>query len=334
MTREGRLVASLSLLTLVTVGGAAGYMMIEGASLGDALFMTVITISTVGFAEVFPLSTAGRILTTVIIILGIGAALYTAATALEIGIERVLARETRRRRRIIKQIGRLHNHVILCGFGRVGRNVWEALDREGIPVVVIEASPETAAAGRDLGALITEGDATRNEALTEAGIDRARALIACIREDSDNLVTVLSAKSRRPDLPVIARATELEAEEKLRLAGADRVVSPQVVGAQRLAALATEPSLDEFVDVFLHGRLVELRIEGIEISSTSPLVGKLLMESAIRQESGAQVLAIETPTGELKLNPSADIRLAEGQTLIVIGTEAQLERLRTFARRG
>lgn len=329
MSREQRLLASITLLALVTFGGALGYVVIEGVGWGDAVYMTVTTISTVGFGEVFPLSPPGRVLTVVLIVIGVGAALYTAATALEITLERFIGGESRRRR-MSREIDRLDDHIIVCGFGRVGRNTWRALREEDIASVVIEVDPESAADGIAAGALVVEGDATRNDVLEAAGVDRARALIACVRNDNDNLVIVLSAKSRRRDLPVIARATELEAQEKLRLAGADRVVSPQLVGAHRLAALAAEPRLDEFVDVILHGRLMELRIEGIDVPTESPIAGRTLRESAIREHSGAMVLAVETHAGELQFNPDPDLRLRSGQMIVAIGTSDQVESLRRF----
>jgi len=332
MSRERRVVGGVIVLGLVTIAATVGYMVIEGAGFGESLYMTVVTISTVGFGEIFPLSPAGRAMTAVVIVLGVGTALYTAATAVEMGLERFLGGELRRRR-MDRQISRLHDHVIVCGFGRVGRNVWEALRAEDIAVVVIEATPEAAEGGIEAGALVITGDATRYETLGEAGIDRARALIACVRNDNDNLVIVLSAKNRRPKLPVIARATELEAQQKLRLAGADRVVSPQLVGAHRLAALAAEPRLDEFVDVILHGRLMELRIEGIEIDTSSPLNGRSLRDSAIRETSGALVLAVETTDGELHFNPDPDHRIRSGQMIIAIGSSDQVERLRGMATR-
>jgi voltage-gated potassium channel len=330
MSRERRLLASVSVLALVTFSGAIGYMMIEGAAFGDALYMTVLTISTVGFEEVFPLSTAGRILTAGIIVAGVGAALYTAATALEIGLERFLGGEIRRRR-MLRDIDRLEDHIIVCGFGRVGSQTWKALRGEDVPCCVIESDPDAAERARVSGALVIEGDATRNDVLEAAGIQRGRALIACVREDSDNLVIVLSAKNQRRSIPVIARANEIEAQEKLRLAGADRVVSPQMVGAHRLAALAAEPRLDEFVDVILHGKLLELRIEGFEVGERSVLSGIRLRDSDIRELSGAQVLALESPSGDIDFNPSPDQMIRPGHTLIAIGSSQQVERLRSIA---
>jgi voltage-gated potassium channel len=330
MTRERRLAASLTILILITLGGAFGYMLIEEANFSDAMYMTVLTISTVGFQEVFPIGTAGRILTGGLIVVGVGAALYTAGTALEIGLERFLGGEVRRRR-MGREIDRLEEHVIVAGFGRVGSHTWEALRSEGVPVSVIEANPEAAATAQEAGALVIEGDATRNEVLDAAGIDRARALIACVREDADNLVIVLSAKNRRQDLPVISRANEVEVREKLRLAGADRVVSPQLVGAHRLAALAAEPRLDEFVDVILHGKLLELRIEGFEVGERSVLSGQLLQDADIRSLSGAQVLALESPGGDIQFNPAPDAMIRPGHNLIAIGSSDQVERLRLIA---
>ena len=327
MSRERRLAASLAMLSLLTLTGMVGYHLIEGAPLGDALYMTVLTISTVGFAEVFPLSTGGRVLTAFLIIVGVGTALYTAATALEIGLERFMGGEVRQRR-MSRAIEKLSDHVIVCGFGRVGRNSWQALCEEDVPSVVVESDPAAAAKAVEVGALAVEGDATRNDVLASAGIERARALIACVRNDNDNLVIVLSAKHQRRDLPVIARATEVEAEEKLRLAGADRVVSPQLVGAQRLAALAAEPELDDFVDVILHGRLVEFRIEEIAVPDGSPLAGKSLRESAIRDQSGALVLGVENPAGELNFNPDPDFRILAGAMVIALGDADQIDRLR------
>lgn len=324
MTRGRPLVLAILILVVVTSAGVIGYTLIENVSFLDALYMTVITISTVGFAEVFDLSDAGRFFTIALIVVGVGAALYTAATAVEIAFERLLGGDLTRRR-MTREIEALDNHVIVCGFGRVGRNTWRALRDEGIATVVIEQGDKAAERAVSEGAHVVSGDATRDETLESAGIDRARALIACVQNDNDNLVIVLSAKHRRRDLSVIARATEIEAQEKLRLAGADRVVSPQLVGAHRLAALAAEPRLDEFVDVILHGKLVELRIEGFEIYESSRLAGVLLRDSDIRGRSGAMVLAIETAEGELQFNPDPDIRIEPGQMIIGIGTNAQIE---------
>jgi voltage-gated potassium channel len=331
MTRERRLLGAVGILAGLTVVGTLGYMAIEGVEVLDALYMTVITISTVGFREVIDLSVAGQMLTVVIIIFGVGAALYTAATGLEIGLERFIGGE-REQRRMTKTIESLQDHVILCGFGRVGRNTWNVLRDDQVEVVVVEQDPALVQEARAAGALVLAGDATTDDALGAAGIDRARALIACVRTDADNLVIVLSARHRRRDLFVLARASEPAAEAKLRLAGADRVVAPQKVGAERLAALAAQPALDEFVDIFLHGKLVQLQIEEFAVAGDSPLVGVPLRDSRIREETGAMVVGIEAPSGSLTFNPPPEMEIAPEHTLIGMGSQGQLDALRALLR--
>jgi voltage-gated potassium channel len=255
-----RLRAGLSLLATVLVLGTVGYVAIEGLSVLDAFYMSAITISTVGFAEVGgELSSAGKLFTVGVIIFGMGSALYTAAVGVEHGLDSILGGE-RRRRRMQRRIESRKNHIILCGFGRVGQTAWEQLAQSGEDVVVIEILPGFAAAAREAGALVVEGNATHDDVLELAGLDRAKTLISAVRDDSDNLVITLSAKARRPDLLVIARVVEPENERKLFMAGADRVVAPQKVGAERLAALALHPDLAEFIDLVVRGRTVEFRV--------------------------------------------------------------------------
>ncbi len=329
MSREQRLLGAVGLLVIMTVLGSIGYMLIEGATFLDAIFMTIITISTVGFREVFQLSVAGQVLTVFIIIIGVGAALYTAATALEIGLERFLGGE-RERRRMAKAIARVDQHVILCGFGRVGRATWHALEAEGATTVVVERDVELAEEAHELGALVVTGDATSDAALTEANIESARALIACVRSDADNLVIVLSARHRRSDLLVLARASEAASIDKLQLAGADRVVAPQRVGAERLAQLAAQPRLDEYVDLILHGKLIQLQIEEFGVQPASALQGRALRDSRIREETGAMVVAIEEPSGQLTFNPPPEMRIEPGFTLLGMGSQEQLDALRAL----
>ncbi|MFQ5947925.1 MAG: potassium channel family protein [Acidimicrobiia bacterium] len=327
MSPTRRLQAAVAILTAILITGIAGYVLIEDMSILDALYMTLITISTVGYDEVTPLSDTGRYFTVVVIIAGVGTALYTAVTAVELGVERFLGGEGRRKR-MANQVSALRDHVILCGFGRVGANAWRSLVEGGSDCVVIELDPDRAAHAADEGALVIEGDATRDEVLTEAGIDSAASLIASVRNDAENLVIVLSAKSRRPDLNVVARTTEIESESKLRLAGADRVVAPQVVGAQRLAALARQPELAEFLDLALHGDVIQFRIEEVKVAEEGDLAGQSLRESRIRERSGALVLAIEDEGGRLNLNPDPTVPFRPGQTIIGIGTTEQVENLR------
>ncbi len=330
MTSWSRLRVGLRLLGLVTAAGTVGYMLVEGMGPVDAAYMTVITISTVGFKEVGGgLSRTGQLLTVVLIVSGLGTVLYTAGLALENTVEALLGGR-RQLKRMSQEIAGLENHVVVCGFGRVGREVWEQV-RHRSQVVVIDVDPERVSHAVENGALVIEGDATRDEVLRDAGIERATVLIAAVRADSDNLVIVLSSKAIRKDLHVISRATDAESEKKLYLAGADRVVAPQVVGAHRLAALAVEPYLADFIDLVVSGRLVEFRVEELKVAEGSEIAGRSLRDIDLRGRAGALVLAIEDPSGLLTLNPDPDVDIQPGQVVVGIGTEDQLDELRNLA---
>ena len=321
MIAQSRLrLGAISLLVLVVLG-TLGYVVVEDASFLDALYMVLITITTVGFSEVIDLSTGGRVLTIAIMVMGVGFVLYTAGAAIErlfsIGAGRLKLRQRR-------MIDTLKDHVILCGFGRVGRGVWDSLTRRGIDVVVIESDPDHVASAEHAGALVVEGDATHNDPLLNAGIDRARALVACVTEDSDNLVIVLSAKSMRQDLHIVSRASEIEWEDKLRMAGADRVVAPQVVGSERLAAMAVEPHIADVFDVVVGGLALEFTVEELRIPKDSPLVGASIREAGIRERTGANVLAVEDTDRGILTAPSPDHVLQGGIAVILVGTREQV----------
>ena len=315
----------------VLILGTIGYVIVEDMSVVDAFYMTAITISTVGFGEVGgEFSDAGKIFTIGVIIFGMGGALYTAAVSVERGLDSILGGE-RRQRRMEKQIRRLKDHIILCGFGRVGSTSWQQLVESGEDVVVIEIQHESVAAATEAGALVIEGDATHNDVLESAAIDRAKTLIASVQDDSDNLVITLTAKARRPDLLVIARVVEPESERKLYMAGADRVVAPQRVGAERLAALALHPDLAEFIDLVVRGKTVEFRVAEYNIPEGAALVDKTLRELDLRNQVGALVLAVSTPGGAISLNPDPDLRFRAGSVVVGFGTQAQLDRLGELA---
>lgn len=322
MTSNRRLRAGLIGLVVTLVGGSAGYLIIEDVTLLDAVYMVAITITTVGFSEVIDLSDTGRVWTMMVMFFGLGLFLYTVGA----GIEQLFVfGAARRDLRTKKMIGRLSNHVILCGFGRVGAGVLDSLQRKDIEVVVIEAEGSNLDAAERAGAITMVGDATHNETLIEAGIDRARALVACVTEDADNLVIVLSARSIRSDLHIVSRASESEWEEKLRLAGADRVVAPQRVGSERIAAMAVESSVAEVFDVVVGGRTLEFTVEELKISHSSPVVGSTIKDSAIREHSGALILAVEDARTHTMRTPSPDHKLRGNETVIVVGTHEQVE---------
>lgn len=322
MTATSRLRAGIAGLVILIITGTVGYVVIEGASAIDAFYMVAITITTVGFNEVFELSSLGRIWTVFIMIFGLGLFFYTAGA----GIEQLFVYgASRRRTRAIRMIEQMSDHVILCGFGRVGKGVLESLLRRDVDVVVIERETEAVELAELAGAVGVVGDATHNDTLLEAGIDRARALVACVTEDADNLVIVLSARSIRDDLHIVSRASESEWDDKLRLAGADRVVTPQRVGSERLAAMAVERSVAEMFDVVVGGRAIEFAVEELKVSAESKVVGSTIRDSAIREESGALILAVEDQRTGTMHAPSPDHVLRGHETVIVVGSHSQVE---------
>lgn len=322
MSPRRRLLVGLGLLATVVVVGIVGYMIIEDAGLADALFMVVITITTVGFREVFDLSPTGQLWTIALIASGVGTAFYTFGAGFELLF---LFGDRRREMRMMREIDRLHDHIILCGYGRVGQGTAERLEERRAEVVVIENDRDRYEASVEDGFLAIEGDATANRVLEEAGLDRARAVIACVSDDSDNLVITLSAKALAPSVMVVSRATDPESESKLKLAGADRVVAPQAVGAERLAALTLQPALTDFFDVIVGGRAVEFLVEEIEVTPDSSVEGKSIRDSAIRENSGALILAVEDADRTMLVNPDPELILKAGQKVICVGTKNQVE---------
>ncbi len=310
------------MVTGTIVLGTVGYVLVEGQDLLGGLYLTMIAVSTAGFAEPEGgFSRAGQVLTIGLLFVGVGSVFYTGAVALEVIVEDVLGGAGRRRRER-RKVDRMQDHYIVCGFGQVGRDVWTQLPNDR--TIVVENNEDAVEVAQAGGATVVHGDATHDDVLEAAGIHRAEALIACVKSDSDNVAIVLSARSLCPELRIIARATEAGSGRKLELAGADRVVAPQVVGAERLAALALRPDLTEFVDIATGQALVEFRIEEIQVPLNSPLVGRSIQTSGIRDQSGVLVLAIKQPAGQVLVSPPADFDITGGQTLVCIGTQEQL----------
>ena len=311
------------ILGVVFVVGTIGYVAIEGVSVIDAFYMVVITVTTVGFSEVFELSPLGRAWTVGIIGIGFGTALYTAVASFEYVID---LSEVRRRKSMENEVGALTNHIIVCGWGRVGRGTWRELIGKEQKAVVIESVPDRVEAAEAAGALVIQGDATHNDVLELAGVHAAQSLIACVADDSDNLVIALSAKSLRPELRVVCRATEPESERKLLLAGADAVVVPQGVGSERLALMAIQPEVAQIFDVVVGGRPLEFHVEEMDIPEGCRVAGMTIRESRIRDETGAFILGIERQKERMVVNPRADDLINVGDRIVVVGTKAQVAR--------
>ena len=321
----------LVVLVGVMVVGSIGYVVFFDLSAVDAMYMSLITATTVGFSEIGgPYGPAARVWTAAILILGMGAALYSAFSGLEYAIE-TLVGGRRAKRQMSSKIERVSDHIILCGFGRVGRTTYRVLERESAEVVVVDVNHEKVENATLSGALAIEGNATHDDVLEAAGIGRARVVIPAVATDTDNLVITLSAKARNPDVLVVARAIDEETESKLFRAGADRVVAPQLVGGERLATLALNPNLAEFIDLVVSGRTVEFRVEEIIVAEDSEIAGRSLRDIDLRNRAGALVLAVGNLPDRLELNPSPGHVFSPGQLVIGVGTEEQLDRLRAMA---
>jgi voltage-gated potassium channel len=314
----------LAALVAVLVVGTGGYMAF-GFPLLDALYQTVTTVSTVGFREIHPLSTGGRMFTMALILGGVGTVLYSFTLVLEAVVEGQL-QEVLGRRRMDRQIARMAGHVIVCGFGRVGRNLARYVAGAGQDIVVIEQDP-VRAADAEGSVHVVRGDATSDEVLKEAGIERAGVFVTALNTDADNLFVTLTARSLREDLFIVARARAETSEAKLTQAGADRVVNPQGIGGARMAAFVLQPHVAEFLDVVMHDGSLEFRLEEVALPDGSPLAGKSLREAHIRDSTGALILALRETGGEFTMNPPPETVLCAGQILISIGTEAQLKAL-------
>jgi voltage-gated potassium channel len=315
-------------LVLVVVAGTGGYLIL-GFGFLDALYQTVITVTTVGFGTQRPLHAGGKVFTIVLILLGVGTALYCFSTVLEVLIEGHM-RDLVRRRSMERSIDRMSGHVVVCGWGRVGREVARFLAAAGEQVVVVD---------RDAGRLAevpypsVDGDATEDATLLEAGVDRAAALVAALDTDADNLYVTVSCRALRPELNIIARARNESSEPKLMRAGANRVVNPQQLGGDRMAAFVTQPHVVDFVDIVMHDGTLEFRLEELLVSPTSPLAGSTLRAVRLHDQTGALVLAIRRPDGSFDTNPSPEATIHPGDVLIGVGTAPQLEALATFAAR-
>ena len=312
-------------LIIVIAVGVIGYKLIEGWSLLDCLFMTVTTISTVGYREIHPLSTGGMVFTIVLIIGGVGVLFYTVTTVVQYIIEGNLA-NVLGRRRMEEKISRLKGHIIICGYGRVGREAARVFQEEKVPFVVIDYDKEAIARAAQDGYLYLTGNATNDEIIKQAGILRARGLVAATGSDADNVFIALSARELRPDIFITARAGAPESEAKLKRAGADRTIYPHVLGGRRLAMLALRPLVVDFVDTALESRGQELVLENLGVGPGSPVAGKTVREGRSCC-GGATILAVKKKGGALLTSLSDDTLLELGDELVVVGNREQLRAL-------
>ena len=311
-------VALVAVMTLGTVGYIA-----FGFGFLDAVYQTVTTVTTVGFREVRPLTSGARVFTIVLILVGVGTALYTLGVLIETLFEGQM-RGVFRRRRMERHIDGMKDHVVICGWGRVGRVIARELLAAGQEHVVIEMDPERI---EDATAPMVLGDATEDSVLEQAGVRRARALVAALDTDADNLFVTLSARNLGPKLFIVSRVRTEENEEKMRRAGADRIINPQSIGGVRAAAFLLQPHVTEFLDVVMHDRDIEFRLEEVDVPADSPFAGMTIRDTQIREQTGALVLALREPNAAFITNPAPEHVIKGGQVLIAIGTKAELQAL-------
>lgn len=319
------------LVVLVLVGGTLGYVLVEGWSAWDAFYMTITTITTVGYREVHELTPAGRLFTELLIVGGVGTALYTFSLITARLVEGNLG-DRLEARRYQRMLDDLQNHFIVCGFGRIGSIIVDEFRRQGTPCIVIERDPERVQAAMALGVLTLEADASQEDVLLRAGIERARGLVAAVSTDAENVYTVLSARLMRPDLFIIGRGETDDAGRKLKRAGANRVISPYRIGAVQMAQTALRPAVVDFVQLATSSENLDLMMEEILIGEGSGIAGRTLIEATLRQRFGVVVVGIQRRDGTMAFNPEPDVSMHAGDRLVVLGRQESLRKLELAAR--
>ena len=333
-----RFIIVIALLLLVIVGGTLGYVIIEGWSVTEGLYMTFITATTVGFGEVRPLSQAGRAFTIILIILSIATVGYSVSIIVSYIFEGQILHALKERR-MAKRITRLRDHFIICGYGSVGRAVAAELKRDGVRYVVIDRDPTQTQSAFEEEVPSIVGDASDDEVLLAANIERATGLISTFPDDESNVFIVLSARQLNPSLTIVSQGRDERSTRKLLKAGANRVITTSTIAGQRMAAIAMRPTVTQFLEVVMRSGEVEMRIEEIKVLPESPLKGKTLRESEIGQQTGALVIGITRPGGRTSVNPTETATLStmplhENDVLIALGSAEQLARMRRFVETG
>lgn len=321
---------TLAVPVLVMVVGTAGFMALEGWSLADALYMTVITITTVGFLEVHPLSPTGRAFTSLLALGGVFTLFYAATTVIRAVVTGEIG-GTLGRQRMERRLAEMSGHAIVCGYGRMGRLVCSEFSSLGMPFVVVDQQASLLAEFRDPHGIALTGDATDDHVLRKAGVERAKVLVTVAASDAANLYITMSARLLSEKLFIVARSEESEAEPKLQRAGANRVVSPYVIGGQRMALAVLRPNVMDFIELATRSDYMELQIEEVRIEPGSALAGRSLKDSRVRQDLGIIIVAIRRPDGAMVFNPESEVLMEPGNVLITLGHRDQLDRMEKLA---
>ncbi len=317
-----KLIPVLTLVLLIVAFGTAGYMVIEGWNILDSIYMTILTITTVGFREVHDLSPKGTVFTILLIVGGVGTALY----AFTAGARFILEGEIQKifgRKKLEKKIKELKDHYIICGYGRMGKIIARELHEEGAQFVVIEKDPESLGEKEEMLAVI--GDATRDLSLKEAGIEKARGLISVLPNDAENLFVVLSTRVLNPNVLIVSRAVEEDSEQKLLRAGANKVVSPYHIGGLRMAHTVLKPTVVDFIEFTTRSGNIELQMQEVTVQEGSRLIGMSLEVCSVGDDMGVIIVAIKQATGETRFNPTHQSVIKAGDILIVLGERSKLK---------
>jgi voltage-gated potassium channel len=314
-------------LFLIFALGILGYMQVEGWTFFDSLYQVIITLSTVGFQEVNPLTSQGRVLTMVMIVSGVGSFAYLIGSFTQVLIEGRI-QQIWGKRRVQKTIDKLNNHIIICGFGRIGGIVATELLREGADVVVIETKEEVVRELEEKGILHISGDATADETLLAAGLDRAKSLVTALHQEAANVYVTLTARQLNPKVNIVARADHPSHIARLERAGANQVLIPHLYGGVRMAQSVLRPTVTNFLDMAARGGAVDLQMEELLIESDSEIVDKNLIEAEIRPRFNLIVIAIKKASGEMIFNPQPQSVLEAGDTMVLVGKKDNLDHLR------
>lgn len=317
-------------VAVATALGTVGFHLIEGWPILDSLYAATQTVTTVGYGDIAPTTTNGRIFATIFMFVGVGVVLFALTSTVQSIVQSELIFAFGQRRRL-RRMSKLRNHYVICGAGRVGSHLVHTLQASAEAFVVIERDPQKVAELADRGVIVLVRDATSEDSLREAGIEHARGLAACLPDDADNVYVVLTARDLNPHLHIVARAAAEQAEAKLIRAGANRVVAPTIIGGHRMAVALTKPAVGDFIDSITANTL-GLALEQLEVESASVLVGRKLSETSLRSELDIVVVSIRRPDGQVLFNPSGDALIEAGDMLIAIGSVESLMKLTAMAK--
>jgi voltage-gated potassium channel len=313
------------LIALIFVLGTVGFQAIEGWGFLDSLYATVTTISTVGYGDFYPQTTAGKVFTVMLIFFGVGTMLFTVSLVAQTFVEGTM-RELLGRGKLQKAIDKMSGHYIICGCGRIGNLICKELTQEKVPFVVIDDDPLVIQKVIEDGFVYYKGDATEDKTLVEAGIKRARGIVCVLPKDAQNLYVILTAKELNPKIYILSRAEEEASEHRLLRAGADRVMSPYTLGGVRMAMAILRPAMLDFIEITTSRQSLELRMEELPICDGSPVIGKTLEEAEIRQRYGLIIVAVKKDSGKMIFNPLANYIIQRGDKLISLGEDQNVSK--------